>query len=87
MFDEPNHNSIEFPMPPVSQANEEALLKYAPLKRDEYCEFKKQLLPWLLRYGKAPVKSKTTVQQTHYKLEKGLQVEMGGRRVHDGVHP
>lgn len=61
-------------MPPVSSANQEALLKYAPLKRDEYREFKTEFLTWLLTRGKAPIKgegySETTLRQTHYKLEK-----------------
>jgi integrase len=73
MFETPSSDSIDFPMPVVSNANQEILLKHAPLKREEYREFKEEFLTWLLTRGKAPVKglgySENTVKQTHYKLE------------------
>ncbi|WP_175454607.1 tyrosine-type recombinase/integrase [Halobellus clavatus] len=77
MFDKSEPNGTEFPMPIVSSANQEALMEYAPLKREEYREFKFEFLKWLLTRGKAPIKgngySETTVRQTHYKIEKAYR--------------
>lgn len=64
---------VELPRPPVCKKNKEILEKYAPIYQEDYHEFKKSFLKWLLTKGKSPQKregySETTVIQTHYKIE------------------
>ena len=44
--------TVEFPVPPVSEATEERLEDFSALLSDDYREFKEDFIEWLLIEGR-----------------------------------
>jgi integrase len=60
-------------VPAVSKPNYTALERFAPLKTEDYEDFKTDLLTWLKTSGKRPFRgdgyADSTIRTTHYKIE------------------
>jgi len=73
MFDTIEDAEIELPVAPIAEDTQTQLEQYPPLKRENYENFKIDLLKWLLRNGKSPSKgngyAKQTVVNTHYMID------------------
>lgn len=63
--------TVDFPV--VSGENESILEQFAPIKQQDYADFKRDFVAWLLRKGKRPFRgdgyAETTARETHYKIE------------------
>jgi len=46
------NETVESPVPPVAEANEERLEDFSALLSDDYREFKEDLIEWLLIEGR-----------------------------------
>ena len=66
-------DDVSFPVPIVSQKNEEALTEFPPLMAEDYEDFKRNLMGFWAVRGKDPLRgrgySDHTVRASHYKIE------------------
>jgi site-specific recombinase XerD len=70
---EKRDETTELPVPSVSEPTKEDLENFAKIHREDYEDFKKEFIHWLLRCGKKPFKNigyaEDTAQTTHYKTD------------------
>jgi integrase len=68
---------VEFPMPIVSEQTSETLQQFGELIREDYRQFKRDFLTWLLTEGKDTYRkegySEATVKTTHYKIDEAYR--------------
>jgi len=69
--------TVEFPVPPVSEATEERLEDFSALLGEDFRDFKEDFLEWLLIEGRNTYKRQgyapDTVRTTHYKVEEAYR--------------
>lgn len=67
----------DLPREPVSDNNRETLSQFGPMMQDDYEDFKRGFMEWLLTEGKNTYKkngySESTVEQTHYKVDEAYR--------------
>jgi hypothetical protein len=73
-----NHSTqVELPRPPISDNNKEILQSYGDMIEDDYHNFKKPFMEWLLTEGKDLYReegySESTVEHTHYKVDEAYR--------------
>lgn len=71
------NGEVELPRPPVSSNNEDALEPFGEMVVEDYREFKKPFMEWLMTEGKDTYRlkgySKATTKQTHYKIDEAYR--------------
>jgi len=69
--------TVELPRPPISENNKNALKPFGEMVTDDYEDFKRKFMEWLLTEGKNTYKkngySESTVEHTHYKVDEAYR--------------
>jgi integrase len=69
--------TVEFPMPVVSEQTDDMLKRFGELLGDDYRQFKRQFITWLLTEGKDTYRSEgyseATTKTTHYKVDEAYR--------------